>query len=478
MHVINFSPTGWETWDVARQPLIRDRMPVLVDDDLLFEDGPGAPRPTTVVNRWLRELPISGSPSVRTWENAAGCLSEWLTFLQERGVHPFGEREDLRAVLSMYAGYRLAGPLPKRWEPTTWNLHVGILSGFYKWASGEGVVTDVPFTYRMGCRMAEGKLIAVERNLATLRRSRPHTTIKYLQGDFADLFVRGLSGLGPDGEPDVRFRRPREGARNAAMGRFVLSSGLRRQEFTHLTVYEVPALPPRPTRLPVLFPLAHAITKGQKDRTTWVHYGPLAEMHQYIALDRAASAEGFRWQPPPGLGCPLLVEEPDWEGARLNGVRRSWRSLRPPERLCLVTPQGQSPLVGLQSTGRPFTDWATVFRRTSARIRERYEPRFPTTAPHRLRHSMAMRTLEELIKGYYQQIAALASDTGSDAALALYLRGSDPMLVLRDLLGHWSVTSTELYINPRELHQTGEKPQVARSRGESEGLKRSYELTA
>ncbi|KOT79107.1 integrase [Streptomyces rimosus subsp. pseudoverticillatus] len=446
MQMISFSASGWETWDVARQPLIREQMPVLIDDDLLFEDVPGAPRPTTVANRYLGDLPINGAPAVRTWENSAGCLSAWLTFLQERGVHPFADRRELRGALSMYAEYRLAGPLKVRWDHTTWNLHVSILSAFYDWAKDEGVVTVVPFTYRVGHRMAHGVLEKVSTNMAKLRRPRPHTTIKHLEWDFAELFVRALAGLDPLGEPDLRYRRPREGARNSAMGGFVLSSGLRRKEFTHLTVYEIPPLPPRPTTLPVLFPLAYAITKGEKDRTTWIHYERLATMHQYIDLDRAASAEGFRWRPPSKLGEPLYVEEPDWEGARLNGVRRSWRSLRPAERLCLITPEGQSPLVGLKSTGEPFVDWATVFRRTSARIRERHEPRFPTVAPHRLRHSMAMRTLEQLVKGYYARLADLVEDTDSDAALALYLRKHEPMLILRDLLGHWSVTSTELYI--------------------------------
>jgi integrase len=146
------------------------------------------------------------------------------------------------------------------------------------------------------------------------------------------------------------------------------------------------------------------------------------------------------------LGPALLVEDPDWEGARLNGERRSWRQLRPAERLCLVTPEGQSPLVGLQSMGKPFVDWSTAFRRTSVWIRQRYESRFPTTASHRLRHSMAMATLERLIKGFYRQAAALVTDAGDDAAMALYLLKSEPMLVLRDLLGHQSVLSTALYV--------------------------------
>lgn len=58
-----FSSRGWESWDVEHRPLIPDGMPVLVDDDLRFEDGPVVPRPTAVVNRWLSELPASGAPA-------------------------------------------------------------------------------------------------------------------------------------------------------------------------------------------------------------------------------------------------------------------------------------------------------------------------------------------------------------------------------------------------------------------------------
>jgi hypothetical protein len=59
--LIFFSSRGWESWDVEHRPLIPEGMPVLVDDDLRFEDGPGATRPAAVVNRWLRELPASGA---------------------------------------------------------------------------------------------------------------------------------------------------------------------------------------------------------------------------------------------------------------------------------------------------------------------------------------------------------------------------------------------------------------------------------
>src|SRR5437870_13223066 len=98
-----FSSWGWESWDVGHCPLIPERMPVLVDDDLRFEDGPGAPRPTVAVNRWLRELPASGAPAPNTWEAYARAVKEWMEFLVEHGVELFDSRERLKLGLSRYA---------------------------------------------------------------------------------------------------------------------------------------------------------------------------------------------------------------------------------------------------------------------------------------------------------------------------------------------------------------------------------------
>lgn len=66
-----FSSQGWQSWDFKYRPVIPEGMPVLVDAGLLFEDGPAAPRPAAVVNRWLRELPASGAPAPSSWENYA-----------------------------------------------------------------------------------------------------------------------------------------------------------------------------------------------------------------------------------------------------------------------------------------------------------------------------------------------------------------------------------------------------------------------
>lgn len=43
-------------------------------------------------------------------------------------------------------------------------------------------------------------------------------------------------------------------------------------------------------------------------------------------------------------------------------------------------------------------------------------------------------------------------------------------------MDHKSVSTTQRYYNPRELHQTGEKTQVAWSQRHREGLSSRYEL--
>jgi integrase len=98
----------------------------------------------------------------------------------------------------------------------------------------------------------------------------------------------------------------------------------------------------------------------------------------------------------------------------------------------------------------------------------RFEPRFPHVNPHRTRHTFAMRTLEFLVSGYYRQAAHLAAGTGTDAALALYLSQADPMLVLRDLLGHSSVLTTEKYL--KRLDTTRIYREAYERAGEAAGL--------
>ena len=444
-----FSSRGWESWGLEHRPLVAERMPVLIDDDLLLEDEPGRPRPASVVNQWLRQLPVSGAPAPASWASYAGVVREWLEFLTARGVGLFDSRDWLRQALGAYSEFRGSGAAGQRFAASTWNRHVSVLSVFYRWAITEGHAAAEPFTYKTARALFDGTSREVMVNLASRRRPKPHARIRYLEPDFAALFLQGLAGLAPDGRADSRFAG-RELSRNHAVGGLALSTGLRLQEFSHLLVWEIPALPAAGGTLPVSFPVPSGVTKGRKFRTTWISHEALAGVHQYADLDRAAAAGGSAWRPGPWQGEALLVSDPGPVGGRINGIRRRWDILTPGERRRLVAPDGGSCLLALRGDGGPFTAWASVFERTSDRIRARFEPRFPAVSPHRLRHTMAMRTLEFLVSGYYRQAAGLVTATGTaagpDAALALYLAKADPLMVLRDLLGHSSVTTTEAYL--------------------------------
>lgn len=336
VQLIFFSSVGWETWDVEAKPAIPDGMPVLVDDDLAFADD-GGPRPTVAVNRWLRELPSSGAPAVGSWAVYARVLRDWMVFLSEHGIGVFADRERLRAGLGAYATYRAEGPEQARFAATTWNRHMSVLSCFYQWAVAEGHALAVPFSYAQA-QVGHGDMMrGVRVNLARRRTPMRHVTIKYLEADFAELFVRALGGLVPDGTPDVGYRG-RELARNSAVAGLALASGLRRQEFSYLLVYEVPALPPLPGRLPIPLAVPAGVTKGRKHRVTWIDYPVLESVHRYVGLDRAASVAGSSWRPPQRWGEPLVVTEADPVGGRVNGRRVRWDGLRPGQRRRLVTP--------------------------------------------------------------------------------------------------------------------------------------------
>ena len=442
-----FSSRGWESWDLGCRPLVPELMPVLIGEDLLLEDGPGAPRPAVAVNRWLRELPVSGAPAPATWLAYGRIMKAWLEFLEARGVAVFAGREALRAALSAYAEYRATGPLARRFSAATWNQHVSVLASFYRWALAEGHAQAEPFSYRMARGVFAGGQVRVNR--AIRRRPKPHVTIKYLEPDFTAMFLNALAGLSPDGAQDAGFSG-RELARNACVGQLAVATGLRLQEFTYLLSYEVPPLPRARTGAPIGFGVPSGVAKGRKFRTTWISYEALTAVHQYLELDRAVTVEGSAWAPPARWGPVLRVSDADAEGGRIDGVRRRWENLVPAERRRLVAAGGGSCLVAVKAGGGPFTAWGSVFERTSDRVRECYEPRFPHVNPHRTRHTFAMRTLEYLVSGYYRQAAALAAATGhgstADAALALYLSKADPLLVLRDLLGHSSVLTTESYL--------------------------------
>ena len=122
----------------------------------------------------------------------------------------------------------------------------------------------------------------------------------------------------------------------------------------------------------------------------------------------------------------------------------------------------------MKAGGGPFTAWATVFERTSDRIRARFEPRFPHVTP-----APAATHLRDADPG----IPGVRAITGRPPSwstpptrtrrLALYLAKADPLMVLRDLLGHSSVPTTEEYL--RRLDTTRIYPDAYERAGPEPG---------
>ncbi|WP_262387141.1 site-specific integrase [Streptomyces sp. TRM49041] len=60
-------------------------------------------------------------------------------------------------------------------------------------------------------------------------------------------------------------------------------------------------------------------------------------------------------------------------------------------------------------------------------------------------------------------------------ASELYLGGLD-LIAIQEVLGHSWIATTMRYVNPRELHQTGEKLQVGSSQGGCAAFQSRYAL--
>jgi site-specific recombinase XerD len=428
---------GTDVEQCARRQLDLGLLPGM---PFLLDDG----RPMREVNAWLQHLPVSGSPSPRTWKGYAYDVLSWARFLAERDKGPLeATKRDLAAY---YGRRRVEGDLKQLLGPGSWNRLVAALMNFYDWAMSEGLVDAVPFTQRVGHAMARGRLVVVVRNMAKEKNARPHAHITWLEADRLRFFLDvGMNGLLPDGSSDPDFHG-RQFPRNRAFGDLVAGTGLRQSEASHVLKVELPAVPTR-AQAYVSWDLPATICKGLKGRAVWVSPATLRSVHSYVAMERTFGADAPRFAPE----RPLQASDLGFDAGRIDGHLRRWKTVSVEHRERMVCEDGTSPLLWLTAAGSPLLIWDNVFREATARCR-RFEPDFPRVMPHTLRHPFAVHMLRWLLERAVTAVARKRVETGTDL-YAGWWRLHDPLRVLQQLMGHSQVTQTEHYLDAIDATQ-------------------------
>ena len=404
-------------------------MPFLLSDS-------GAP--LQAVNSWLRSLPSTGAGSPKTWRAYALDLQDWADFLGKRKHEPLeADRDDLAAY---HAERRLGDAGSERvLGASSWNRKVTAIEGFYSWAVEEGLIPKAPFTYRYSrVVLSSGGTMGARKNLAKEKTGRAHANIKWLSQEQLTTFLDvGMNGLLPDGGEDPSFRG-RNAARNRAFAELLSSTGMRVQEASHLLVSELPELPSKQTSF-IRMSLPAPICKGGTGRWILIPPATLRGLNSYQRMERANAAARGGYSPSRALPFTELqsdsVHLPTKTALSKLGVDQRERLVQ----------DGVSPLLFLQSDGSPVTHWAQVFESAVQRCR-RWDAGFPAVTPHTLRHTFAVHMLQFLISQVARGINRQASEGQAELA-AGYWRLHDPLLTLRDLLGHASVATTQIYLS-------------------------------
>ncbi len=226
-------------------------------------------------------------------------LLTWCRFLQKRRETTVWKAT--RADLIVYHQARRGGLGPLSSDPAaatsisaaSWNRTVAALDKFYQWASAEGYISVLPFTYREAHFLHGHHVATMQRNTAFERAAR-HQETKFLTMD-AYLFFRdvGLRGRLSGGAEDSAFCG-RNGERNATFAELLVTTGLRLTEANSLVLPELPAIrEPVPKSVPYL--VAPSTAKGQKGRKIYVPTRIVRQITSYSEIERAnAIARGHQ----------------------------------------------------------------------------------------------------------------------------------------------------------------------------------------
>ncbi|MGW3021160.1 tyrosine-type recombinase/integrase [Streptomyces longwoodensis] len=397
----------------------------------------------TDLNRFFDAV-LNTSP-LDTQRAYASDLKLWLTFLWvSRG------RKDWRDAIpddrAAYKQWRTTDPRGPHVDWTTWDREVATVNQFYIWAAHprRGFVRENPILQREN-RAPEHHRRGRDITPAEASRQGPRRDVKWLTPRMYRTWRDvGLRGYTPEGLPDKSFRG-RFASRNATYADLMIRTGLRLCEQTSLSVFEVPAEIPGTLNARTWIP--HVIAKYGSARHIYIPSSALKEVWEYMEMERLDGIDYARDQ---GLyervRNPLVITDRRRPFVMVKGQRLTVDQLGHDERqrLFIDTPDGLEPAaLWLSESGMPSgkSCWQQVFKTANQRC-ARHGVR-DVAHPHKLRHSYAVITLEQLWRGHIQELAAL--NPGQRQTYQMVF--GDPLNWVRMRLGHRSTVTTQRYLH-------------------------------
>ncbi|MFF7117491.1 tyrosine-type recombinase/integrase [Streptomyces albogriseolus] len=381
-----------------------------------------------------------------TQEAVAYDLKRFLKFLWDnRGRRSWkvATAED-RAAFKHWRISDIAGP---RVELTTWDREVATVHQFYIWAVREGHAARNPFRQRKS-RSRDPRKRTAEETPAEASHEGRRNDIEWLPPVlYRQWRDAGLRGFTPEGLPDRSFRG-RFASRNGAYSDSMIRTGLRLSEQTSLSLFELPEVVPGLLNMRSWLP--KAIAKGGSARRIYFAASPLKDVWDYVETDRAEAVEAARDSGAyERIRNPLIITNPRKPVVMLDGERVNIAKLKHHERrrVLIDTPQGLEPAaLWLNQYGMPSkpSAWQEVFKTANGRC-ERLGLKV-SCHPHVLRHSFAVITLEQLVRGHIQEMAEMTPGQRFTFQRVF----GDPLNWVRMRLGHSSIEVTQLYLHTLE----------------------------
>lgn len=377
-------------------------------------------------------------------------LADFLTFLwwHREPVGGGTWKDATPADRAAYLHWRRKDPDGPRVAGSTWSRSVATVNAFYVWAVAQGYVASNPILQReVKSRRGRRATPAAQTPAEAARDARRRDTRWLPPESYRQWRDVGVRGYLFDGTPDTSFKG-RNAARNTAFCDLMIRTGLRLEEQSSLTLFDLPdpdaSSAMRPMRLP------SSIAKGGSGRRIYIPSNVLRDVWDYVRFERAeAVSRAVQQNFYVGVEDPLVVEDrrrPVVPSFRGRSRPASVELLNPEERrrLFIRTSAGLEPaLLWLSATGAPLNPeaWQGVFQDANDRCERRGVKL--SCHPHMLRHSYAVITLELLQR---EHIRKLSESTVAQRQSYEMIFG-DPLDWVRRRLGHRSVESTFGYLH-------------------------------